>query len=190
VRLLRPGTVVGVIWLVWWLTWWMAARWSSENVSGAGKGRQIPYRILTIAGVILFFGLYQHDFRSEVVLWDTSRTVAWVLVGVTCAGLGFTWWARIHLGRFWSANVNRKADHRVVDSGPYAIVRHPIYTGIILATMATAVMRGTVLGWLGMALLTAGWYVKARLEERFLREQLGEAYARYAKRVPMLIPFL
>jgi protein-S-isoprenylcysteine O-methyltransferase Ste14 len=60
----------------------------------------------------------------------------------------------------------------------------------MLATLAAAIMRGTALGWLGMALLTCGWYVKARLEERFLRAELGEAYAEYATRVPMLVPFL
>src|SRR5262249_34671190 len=96
----------------------------------------------------------------------------------------------IHLGRLWSSNVGRKADHRIIDTGPYAIVRHPIYTGLIIASCATASLRGTAGAWIGVALLTIGWYVKARLEERFLREQLGvERYDAYARRVPMLIPF-
>ena len=105
------------------------------------------------------------------------------------AGLLFTWWARIHLGRLWSSSVTRKADHHVVDTGPYRIVRHPIYTGIILASLATAAMRGTALAWLGACVMTTGWVIKARLEEEFLREQLGaETYAKYARRVPMLVP--
>jgi protein-S-isoprenylcysteine O-methyltransferase Ste14 len=70
-------------------------------------------------------------------------------------------------------------------------VRHPIYTGLTLAAIATAMMRGTLAAWLGVAVMTLGWYVKARLEEHFLRDQLGaEAYGDYARRVPMLIPFL
>ena len=70
-------------------------------------------------------------------------------------------------------------------------MRHPIYTGITLATIATAPMRGTIAAWFGVVVMTLGWYVKARLEERFLREQLGaEAYNAYAARVPMLVPFL
>ena len=69
-------------------------------------------------------------------------------------------------------------------------MRHPIYTGIILASVATAAMRGTVLAWLGVCVMTAGWVIKARLEEEFLREQLGaETYGEYARRVPMLVPF-
>ena len=112
-----------------------------------------------------------------------------MLVAVAGLGSTFTWWARVHLGRLWSSNVGRKADYRIVETGPYGIVRHPIYTGITLASFATAGMRGTVAGWLGAAVMTLGWTVKANLEEAFLREQLGaEAYADYARRVPMLVP--
>jgi protein-S-isoprenylcysteine O-methyltransferase Ste14 len=71
------------------------------------------------------------------------------------------------------------------------LVRHPIYAGIVLATLATAVVSGTPSSFLGAALMTLGWYVKARIEEHFLREELGpEAYDSYARRVPMLVPFL
>ena len=68
-------------------------------------------------------------------------------------------------------------------------MRHPIYTGIILASVATAAMRGTALAWLGEWAMTTGWVIKARLEEEFLREQLGaDVYGEYARRVPMLAP--
>jgi protein-S-isoprenylcysteine O-methyltransferase Ste14 len=144
-----------------------------------------------IIGAILLFGGYSHDFNIEGILWRAPPPVDWAMVVAAVAGLAFTWWARIHLGRLWSSNVARKADHHVVDTGPYRVVRHPIYTGITLATIATAVVRGTAAGWAGMAIMTAGWYIKARLEEGFLREQLGaEAYDEYARRVPMLVPFV
>jgi protein-S-isoprenylcysteine O-methyltransferase Ste14 len=101
------------------------------------------------------------------------------------------WWARIHLGKLWSASVRLKSDHRIVDTGPYAFVRHPIYTGIIVAGFASAILRGTAAGFLGAILMTVSWYIKARMEEQFLREQLGtENYDAYARRVPMLVPFL
>jgi protein-S-isoprenylcysteine O-methyltransferase Ste14 len=134
--------------------------------------------------------MYRHDLRTEMILWRLPAPAAWGMVAAAAAGLLFTWWARIHLGRLWSANVSRKADHRVVDTGPYGIVRHPIYTGIIIASIATATLRGTVLSWVGASLMTLGWVVKARMEETFLREQLGAAaYDEYARRVPMLAPF-
>jgi protein-S-isoprenylcysteine O-methyltransferase Ste14 len=87
--------------------------------------------------------------------------------------------------------VTRKEGHRVVDTGPYAIVRHPIYTGVITAALATMVLRGTQLAIAGAALLAIGYVLKGRLEERFLRAELGaEAYDAYARKTAMLIPFL
>jgi protein-S-isoprenylcysteine O-methyltransferase Ste14 len=86
--------------------------------------------------------------------------------------------------------VTRKEHHHVVDSGPYAIVRHPIYTGLLLAIIATVLVRATIITLTGSALIAAGIYVKARVEEEFLRQQLGESYDAYARRVPMLVPFL
>jgi protein-S-isoprenylcysteine O-methyltransferase Ste14 len=112
-----------------------------------------------------------------------------MLDAAALCGFAFTWWARMHLGQLWSSSVTRKTNHQVVDTGPYALVRHPIYTGVIVATVATAVQRGTALSLTGAALMILGWYVKARLEERFLREQLGpDNYDAYARQVPMLVP--
>ena len=106
------------------------------------------------------------------------------MVALCLIGFAFAWWARIHLGQLWSAFVTRKADHHIVDTGPYGIVRHPIYTGIILA----AIVEGTV--YASTILIVLGFWVKARLEEGFLREQLGtEVYDAYRRRVPILVPF-
>jgi protein-S-isoprenylcysteine O-methyltransferase Ste14 len=185
-----PERVLQGIWIVWWLSWWAAALWSDRAVKQPARHGQILYRVFAAAGVILLFGLYHHDVRVEGVLWQTPLVIAWSMVGVAVVGLLFAWWARFHLGRLWSAAVGRKAEHHVVDTGPYAIVRHPIYTGIIIASTATAALRGTALAWLGASVMTIGWMIKARMEEKFLREQLGAAaYDDYARRVPMLSPF-
>jgi protein-S-isoprenylcysteine O-methyltransferase Ste14 len=90
----------------------------------------------------------------------------------------------------WSSSVTRKADHHIVDTGPYRLVRHPIYTGMIFACLATAVAQGTPASFAGVALMIAGIVVKARLEETFLREEFErELCDAYARRVPMLVPF-
>jgi len=176
-------------WFVWWITWLAAAAWSDRAVKRPPRRSQIVYRLLAAGGAILLFGLYRHDVRAEGILWRMPVAFSSVMVAIACIGLLFTWWARIHLGRLWSSSVGRKADHRVVDTGPYALVRHPIYSGITLASIATAALRGTILAWLGVVVMTLGWYVKARMEEEFLREELGaEAYGAYARRVPMLVP--
>ncbi len=178
------------VWVGWFISWWAAALWSDRAVTRPSRKGQIVYRLFAAVGAGLLFGMYRHELRAEMILWRPPAPLAWAMVAVVLAGLLFTWWARIHLGRLWSANVSRKADHHVVDTGPYGIVRHPIYTGIIVASMATAALRGTVLSWLGACVMTVGWVIKARMEETFLREQLGaEAYGAYARRVPMLSPF-
>ena len=189
--MVAPENAMRTVWFVWWISWLAAAAWSDRAVKRPPRRSQIIYRVMAAVGAILLFGLYQHDIRAELVLWHTPVPAAWGMVATACAGLLFTWWARVHLGRLWSSSVGRKADHHVVDTGPYGIVRHPIYTGITLASVATAAMRGTAAAWLGAAVMTLGWYVKARMEEEFLRDELGaEAYGAYARRVPMLVPFL
>ena len=93
------------------------------------------------------------------------------------------------LGRNWSAAVTVKAGHELVTTGPYAIVRHPIYAGLLLAFIGTAVARGD-LGAVA-AVVLVGWAFrrKTRLEERWMREQFGAAYEAYARRVPALFPW-
>jgi protein-S-isoprenylcysteine O-methyltransferase Ste14 len=187
---MTPEIAIPTIWLVWWGSWLAAAAWSDRAVKRPSARHQILYRVLAGLGAVFLFGLYPHARRAEMILWRTPDALAWALVPAVFAGLLFTWWARLHLGRLWSSSVTRKADHRVVDTGPYGIVRHPIYTGIIFASAATAAMRGSALAWLGACVMTTGWVIKARLEEQFLREELGaEAYGEYARRVPMLVPF-
>ena len=84
-----------------------------------------------------------------------------------------------------------KADHAIIETGPYRFVRHPIYTGLIIAGVCTAALEGKALSMAGCALMVTGFWIKARLEERFLRVELdAQAYDAYAARVPMLIPFV
>ena len=87
--------------------------------------------------------------------------------------------------------ITRKEDHKIIDTGPYAFVRHPIYSGLIIALLATAAAEGRVTGLFGTALVILGVWLKARTEERFLMAELGqEIYGAYCRRVPMLIPLL
>ncbi len=178
------------IWSLWLVSWIVAARWTGSTAKRPSFGDEFPYRAATVAGVLLMvLGAGRLPYGGPR-LWLLGEGMVWLLVVVVALGLAFTWWARLYLGRLWSSSVTRKAGHRVVDTGPYGIVRHPIYTGIIAAVFATAAMKGAVAGLAGAVLMTVGFWLKARLEERFLREQLGaEAYDSYRRRVPMLLPF-
>ena len=179
-----------VVWIAWVVSWWAAAFWSARAVKRPSPASQVLYRVVTIAGFILLFRYFPQG-RSTWMLWTLGIPVRWVMVTVVAAGLSFTWWARVHLGRLWSGSITRKADHHIVDTGPYGIVRHPIYTGIIIAEIATAIQSGAVQAFVGAALMIVGFYIKARMEEGFLRTQVdAAAYDAYSHRVPMLIPFM
>jgi len=93
---------------------------------------------------------------GERRIWQIGDYGASALVSVMLVGLALTWWARIQLGRLWSSAITRKEQHRLVETGPYALVRHPIYTGIITALLATAATEATPLALLGAVLIAIG----------------------------------
>ena len=188
---MAPIIAIYILWGCWVISWWFAALTSHPTIKHAGLASELSHRFLTVVGVVLLFGLYMSPYEIDHRFWRTLTGMGgWAMVALTIAGFGFSWWARLHLGRLWSASVTRKLDHHIVDTGPYAIVRHPIYTGIAIAAVATALVSGSPSSLVGAALIIAGFYVKARIEERFLREELGPAaYDVYAGRVPMLVPF-
>ena len=150
---------------------------------------ETSYRMLMILGALLVFWRV-NLFDQTGQIWIINSPLEWMLWVAALGGLGFTWWARIHLGTLWSGNITRKANHRIVDSGPYGLVRHPIYTGLMVALFATALDRGSISAIAGAAVLTVSLCIKARLEERFLTAELGvQTYGGYRRRVPMLVPF-
>lgn len=186
----RPSATLELIWIVWLLSWVAASFWSGRTQRRVGTVETWSYRAAMIAGGILLVP-WPPWVLAQKPLWDVGNGGAYALAAVMVAGLSFTWWARIHLGRLWSSAITRKEDHRIVDSGPYGVVRHPIYTGIIVGLLATAAAEATVAALIGTALIIFGLWLKARSEERFLMVELGpDAYGPYCRRVPMLIPFL
>jgi len=184
-----PLAAAGLLWLAWVVSWTVARLWADRAAARPDLRRQLPYFALIVAGAVLLFGSKVAGW-PDWTSWRTGPAAGWALLGCVALGLSFTWWARLHLGRLWSSSVTRKAEHRIVDTGPYGLVRHPIYTGLMLAALATGVLRGNVLALAGAVVLVFGVYLKARLEEGFLREQMNPGeYDAYARRVPMLVPF-
>jgi len=111
-------------------------------------------------------------------------------LAITVIGLGFAVWARLHIGRNWDALVALKENHQLVRTGPYAIVRHPIYSGFISATLGTAIAQGDVGGLISTALIAIAWGYKSRVEEAFMIEAFGAEYEQYRREVKALIPFV
>jgi protein-S-isoprenylcysteine O-methyltransferase Ste14 len=185
-----PTQLLAIIWILWVASWVVASFWSGQTKKHVMTWDSLKYRLPILAGAILFLPL-TGKILGEKPLWQFGNVGIYVAAVLVVAGISFTWWGRIHLGQFWSNAITHKEGHRVIDTGPYGLVRHPIYTGLIAGMLVTGIAVGTVTAILGAALISLGMGLKARMEEGFLTEELGaDAYGSYCRRVPMLIPFL
>ncbi|MGE5165228.1 MAG: methyltransferase family protein [Hyphomicrobiales bacterium] len=185
-----PSGLIALIWIGWLASWGVASLWQGRTQKRVTALPSQAYRLPILAGALLLTP-WTAQLLGERRAWDPGNGGTYALAGVMLAGLLFTWWARIHLGSLWSSAITHKEDHRVIDTGPYRFVRHPIYTGLIAAILATGAAVGTVSAMLGALLIAGGLWYKAGMEERFLTAELDpDAYAAYRRRVPMLVPFL
>ncbi|SDS72144.1 methyltransferase family protein [Bradyrhizobium canariense] len=185
-----PTKLLALIWLAWVVSWIVASVWSGRTKTYVPTLDSWVYRLPILLGAILL-SPWTAGALGEKALYDLGNAGTYVLAVVVLIGISFTWWARIHLGRYWSNAITHKEDHRIIDTGPYGMVRHPIYTGLILAILATGVAVGTWTSLIGALLISFGEWQKARMEEGFLTAELGaEIYGPYCRRVPMIVPFL
>jgi protein-S-isoprenylcysteine O-methyltransferase Ste14 len=106
------------------------------------------------------------------------------------AGVAFAIWAREHLGKLWSGTITLKEGHRIVQSGPYRLARHPIYTGILTGVVGVVLARGDLASLLALVLFALGVARKIAIEEKLLGSRFGEEYAAYRKKVRAIIPFI
>ncbi len=180
------------MWLAWFGYWWIAA----HNVKATVKvesavSRRSHMLPLFIALSLVCWPTFPVPGLREYVLPGQYWRI-WAAVGavLTAAGLFFAIWARVKLGRNWSGEITVKESHELTTGGPYSLVRHPIYTGLLLAMLGTALARGQVQGFLGVAVACITLWRKLRIEERFMGEEFGAQYAEYRKRVRALIPFV
>jgi protein-S-isoprenylcysteine O-methyltransferase Ste14 len=120
-----------------------------------------------------------------LAIWPAALGAALGYAGLACCA-----WARVTIAANWSSDVQLKRDHELIVVGPYRWVRHPIYTGVLLMFLGTALAVGEWRGVLAVAVAAAAFWRKLRLEEAVMSRQFGETYARYAERVPALVPFL
>jgi protein-S-isoprenylcysteine O-methyltransferase Ste14 len=148
----------GLLWLAWLVSWGIAAFWADRAEKRPPLRDELLYRVLLVISAILVFWPAGH--RRIGLLWFTPPPFGWTLLVIAVLGIAFAWWARVSLGRLWSGNVTRKAGHHVVDTGPYGLVRHPIYTGLLLALCVTAIDHGTIMALLGAVVATISIVIK------------------------------
>jgi protein-S-isoprenylcysteine O-methyltransferase Ste14 len=175
--------VFAVGWAAFWLYWLVAA--FSMKRGRVPWSRELRIRAVIVVVVILLFRL--EAFRGHGL--DTDPWRAGIGLVLFALGLGFAIWARVHIGRNWGTPMTQKDEPELVTGGPYHLVRHPIYSGILVAGVGTAV----ALSWLWLtAVALAGVYFlySATVEERYLTEQFPDTYPVYKRSTKMLVPFI
>jgi len=181
--------VIGGLWLAWAVYWMVSSVRIKAAVRRESTASRLAHIVPLLIGAVL---ISRRDLPWDMLnlrLWPLSLAAYWIGLALLVAGLAFACWARVHLGRNWSGSVTVKEGHELIRSGPYAYVRHPIYTGLITAVLGTAITSGTVRAAVGLVIITLSLLRKLRTEEGFMRETFPGEYERYAAQVPALIPF-
>jgi protein-S-isoprenylcysteine O-methyltransferase Ste14 len=186
--MIAPLDAIGYLWLVWLVGWALASFTAARSVVRQSLPGRLTHGLLVVAGAILILG------RNPLVapllrpVYPRAAWIGWTGFVLCVAGLAFAVWARVQIGRLWSGAVALKAEHALIRGGPYAITRHPIYSGLLLALLGTTITRDTQAAFLGLPFLFAGLFVKSKQEERLLLERFGPEYEKYRAEVPALVP--
>jgi protein-S-isoprenylcysteine O-methyltransferase Ste14 len=175
-------------WDAFLLLWVVAAFFTKRSVQIQPSGSRAVQMVLAVAGIFLVFTGILSYWPLNLVIVPQTLPAAILGVALVLAGLLFAVWARVFLGGNWSSNVTLKQDHVLVRSGPYRFVRHPIYSGLVVALLGTTLAFGQLRCLLGTLLALIAWKLKSRVEEDFMLQQFGEQYVRYRQEVKALIP--
>ena len=156
------------------------------------RASNLPHRLVFLAGLYLLFVPPNAPMLPALntPFYTVTLPIAFLGLAVVLAGLSFACWARFILGSSWSANPMIRQDHELVLRGPYRIVRHPIYTGILTMFLGTAIQFGLVRSFLGVILCTISFRMKLAVEEQLMLQQFGDQYVEYSANVRRIVPFL
>ncbi len=178
------------VWVIFLLYWQIkAANTKTTKRLEPAASRILRVFIFLIAIVLLWTTRIPLPWLY-LQLWPSGLLPFWLGAAVTIAGLLFAIWAREHLGSNWSRSVTIKQGHELITTGPYAVARHPIYTGILSGFLGMAIAISQVRGFIVFVLIFIALWMKLRMEEQWMRSQFGEAYATYARQTAALVPYL
>jgi protein-S-isoprenylcysteine O-methyltransferase Ste14 len=182
--------IISFCWALFAVIWISAAFATKKSVYRESGLQRLRYIIPLLLGwFLLAKGHRLSDPLNHRVIPHLDA-LAWFGAVLCIAGLLFCVWARFTLGRNWSGLVTFKGGHELITSGPYAFVRHPIYTGLLAMVVATVIVLGHIAGIIAMPFVIVSLWVKLRSEEKLMLQKFPNEYAAYSHRVKRLIPFL
>jgi protein-S-isoprenylcysteine O-methyltransferase Ste14 len=182
--------IISVCWALFAVIWLVAAFSTKQTVYREGRLQRLRYIIPLLLGWFLLAKGHRLSEPLNHRVIPHIDALAWIGAALCIAGLIFCVWARFTLGRNWSGIVTLKGGHELITSGPYAFVRHPIYTGLLTMFVATEIVLGHIAGIIAMPFVIVSLWVKLRFEERLMLENFPAEYEAYSQRVKRLIPFI
>jgi protein-S-isoprenylcysteine O-methyltransferase Ste14 len=191
--MIRPDLVIVLLWMVFLIVWIAMGGSAKPTAEAVSRRHGLAHRLPMFFGALLIF--FGHRVRPQLGLLDTRLWPAtplrdWLAIGFVFVGLLIALQARFALGTNWSGRVTIKQDHELITSGPYAWVRHPIYTGILLMIGGSALTIATPMAFVGFLVFLAGVVVKLRQEEALMMRQFPASYPDYRGSVKRLVPFV
>lgn len=176
-------------WGAFALVWLIAAGFTKPTLRATSVATRVASMVTLLVGFYLVIGDGPRAWLSTRWL-PATLPMELLGVGLTILGCSFAIWARLTLGKNWSGRPTVKAEHELVMSGPYALARHPIYTGILLATLGTSLADSQWQRMVGVVLVALALLMKIRQEERLMIRAFPKSYPPYQRRVKALIPGL
>jgi protein-S-isoprenylcysteine O-methyltransferase Ste14 len=182
--------VIGICWGVFIVVWLLAAIFTKHTVYRESRAQRSRYVIPIVIGCWLLFRGYRLAYPFNLCIIPHSDALLLAAAILCICGVGFCFWARAVLGRNWSGTVTVKENHELIVRGPYRLVRHPIYTGLLAMVVATAMQEGHLGGIIGFLLIAVSFWIKSSYEEEVMRKQFPNQYPAYRERVRRIIPFI
>jgi protein-S-isoprenylcysteine O-methyltransferase Ste14 len=182
-----PAGIIGDLWVLFCLYWLVSALNRKKTKRRESWVQRMAYVLPLLAAFYLLLHHGGPAWLGTRFVPDTP-SVQWLGVVIMAAGVAIAFWARFHLGANWSGVVTLKQGHELIRTGPYRTIRHPIYTGILLAFLGNTVEVGQVRGLLGLLIIWLSFYVKARREESFLVQEFGPRFDEHTQHTGMFLP--
>lgn len=175
---------IGLIWIVFWVFWIAAAAYTRASIVARGRA-SLVLRLVLVVAILITIRLTRHSQLTS------RQNLAVVIVGLLLflAGLGVATWARLIIGSNWGMPMSQRAEPELVTAGPYGVIRHPIYSGILLAMFGTVIAINDI--WLIPLVVFGAYFVySARVEEAHMLDRFPQTYPAYQQRTKMLLPFV